>query len=50
LLRDDEQPAGAHRESVRLRDEGGRALPSGVYVVRLDAEGRALTRRLAIVR
>ena len=32
------------------RDERGRALPPGVYVVQLDVEGRSTMRRLALVR
>jgi hypothetical protein len=32
------------------RDERGRTLPPGVYVVQLDAQGRSTTRRLALVR
>jgi len=50
LLRDSELPAGAHRERFALRDEAGRDLASGLYLVRLEAEGRVLTRRLAAIR
>ncbi len=50
LLRDGELPAGAHREHFALRDEAGRKLASGLYLVRLEAEGRVLTRRLAAIR
>ena len=50
LLRAGELTAGAHRESFVLRDEAGRDLASGLYLVRLEAEGRVLTRRLAAIR
>ena len=50
VLRDGELPAGAHRESFSLRNEAGRSLASGLYLVRLEAEGRVLTRRLAAIR
>jgi hypothetical protein len=50
ILRDGELPAGGHAESFTLRDESGRDLPSGLYLVRLEAEGRVLTRRLAAIR
>ena len=43
-------PAGSHRETVALSDERGRALPSGLYLVRLEAEGRVLTRRVVAIR
>ncbi len=50
VLRDGELPAGAHRERFALRDEAGRVLASGLYLLRLEAEGRVLTRRLAAIR
>jgi len=50
LLRDAEQLAGAHETRFALRDDAGRALPSGLYLVRLEAEGRVLTRRLSTIR
>ena len=50
VVRDGELPAGAHRESYLLRDETGRDLASGLYLVRLEAEGRVLTRRLIAIR
>ena len=45
-----EASAGMHRETLRLRDAQGHALASGLYLVRLVAEGRVLTRRLVTVR
>ncbi|MEM6784434.1 MAG: T9SS type A sorting domain-containing protein, partial [Bacteroidota bacterium] len=39
------QPAGAHEARLALDD-----LPSGVYVVRLDADGANATQRVTLVR
>jgi hypothetical protein len=47
---DGEQAAGAHHERLLLRDGAGRDLPSGLYLLRLEAEGRVQTRRLAVIR
>ncbi len=49
LVREGELGAGSHEETVVLRSESGRALPSGLYLVRLDAEGRELSQRLVNV-
>ena len=43
-------PAGEHRIALELRDASGRGLPAGLYLLRLEAAGRTLTRRLAVVR
>lgn len=50
LVRDDERGAGEHAEGLPLNGEVGGGLTSGLYFVRLEAEGRVLTRRLAILR
>ena len=50
VLADGEQAAGEHRIAAEMRDADGRALPAGLYLLRLDAAGRTLTRRLASVR
>jgi len=50
LLQDAEQPAGTYEQSFALRDVSGGGLASGLYLVRLEAEGRVLTRRLATIR
>jgi hypothetical protein len=50
LLRDGVQAAGGHSETFALRDDAGRDLASGLYLLRLEAEGRVLTRRLAAIR
>lgn len=44
------RPAGEHAVVWDLRDESGRAAPSGLYVVRLDAGGRQLSQRLTTFR
>ncbi len=43
-------PAGEHPIAWDGRDEGGRAVASGIYFVRCAAEGRAFTRRIAALR
>lgn len=50
LVQDGELAAGTHEASLTLSDASGRALPSGLYLARLEAEGRVLTRRVAAVR
>jgi hypothetical protein len=50
VLRDGDMPAGAHREHLSLRDEAGRDLASGLYLLHLEAENRVLTRRLVAIR
>ncbi len=42
--------AGTHVASWDGRDEGGRPLPAGVYVCRLQAAGRADSRRLLLLK
>jgi hypothetical protein len=49
-LHDGEMAAGAHREAFALRDDAGRDLAAGLYLVRLETAGRVITRRLAAVR
>ena len=44
------QAAGEHAVAWDLRDERGQAVGAGLYFARLEAEGSALTRRLATVR
>ena len=44
------QPAGEHSAGFDLRDEGGRVLAPGLYLVRLETAAGALTRRLVSVR
>jgi FG-GAP-like repeat/FlgD Ig-like domain len=41
--------AGPHQLPFDLKDQAGRAMPSGLYFLRLEAGGRTLVRRLAIV-
>ncbi len=42
--------AGVRTLPWDLRDDAGHPVPSGLYVVRLEAEGRVLTQRLAAIR
>ena len=49
-LADGVKPAGEHVVQWRGRDGQGRALPSGVYIARLEVRGRTLSRRLVLVR
>ncbi|MFO7610656.1 MAG: FlgD immunoglobulin-like domain containing protein, partial [Candidatus Krumholzibacteriia bacterium] len=42
--------AGRHVRRWDGRDDGGRALPSGIYFARLDADGRVESVKLALVR
>jgi hypothetical protein len=41
------QPAGEHAIAWDLRDQSGRAIGTGLYFARLEAEGHALIRKLA---
>jgi hypothetical protein len=43
-------PAGVHTVRWDGRDRAGRALPSGVYVARLQAGERVATRKLVVIR
>jgi len=42
-------PAGEHSARWDGRDATGRRVPSGLYICRLEADGRTLTRRLAAI-
>lgn len=44
------QPAGDHRVSWDGRSDDGRALPSGTYVLDLEADGRHATTKLMLLR
>ncbi|MEO5617406.1 MAG: metallophosphoesterase, partial [Candidatus Eisenbacteria bacterium] len=43
-------PSGTHSARWNGLAEDGRALPAGVYVASLEADGRRVTRRIALVR
>ena len=45
-----ELPAGTHNVAWQGRDDRGGLLPSGRYVLRLEASGRALTRSIVLLR
>jgi hypothetical protein len=49
-LVDEHRAAGTHAISWDGRDDRGLALPSGTYLTRLIAGGRALVRRMTIIR
>jgi hypothetical protein len=49
-LVDNQFPVGRHGVTWDGRTEMGEELPSGVYIVRLEAGGRQLTQRVALVR
>jgi hypothetical protein len=49
-LADGVHEAGEHSVAFALRDGAGRDLPAGLYLARLEAEGRVLTRRIAAVK
>jgi len=42
-------PAGEHSARWDGRDGAGRRVPSGLYICRLEADGRTVTRRLAAI-
>ncbi len=44
------QAAGGHDVTWNGRNDHGRAVPSGVYIYRLEANGERQTRRMALVR
>jgi len=49
-LADEDQPAGPHFIGWDARDAGGQPVASGIYFLILEAEGRVLRSRLAVVR
>ena len=44
------QIAGPHELSWDSRDDGGAALPSGTYVLRLEAGGTVRSLRVSLIR
>jgi len=50
VLDEGDMAVGAHHATFRMLDASGHALASGIYLLRLEAEGRVLTRRLAAIR
>jgi len=43
-------PGGTHTASWTCRDSQGRAMPSGTYFYRLEADGFVETRRMTLIR
>ena len=50
MVRDARLEPGEYRESIHLCDDSGRALAPGLYLARLEAGGRTLSRRIVAVR
>ncbi len=50
LIADEVRSAGEQLETWDGRSDGGVELPSGVYFCRVDVHGRALTRRMVLLR
>ncbi len=50
VLLDGDRPAGWHSVRWNGRDERGRTVATGVYLLRLTAAGRSLTQKLTVVR
>ena len=50
VLSDETLPAGPHSVSWTGRDQSGARVPPGVYLLRLEASGLSLTRRVALIR
>jgi hypothetical protein len=48
-LIDGERSAGTHSAEWNGRSERGERLEAGVYIIRLQAEGRSLTQRVALL-
>ena len=50
LVEGEDMPAGTHTATWTGRDSQGRAMPSGTYVYRLEADGFVETRRMTLIR
>ncbi|HEY3215544.1 MAG TPA: T9SS type A sorting domain-containing protein [Candidatus Eisenbacteria bacterium] len=50
VLLNERLPGGEHHVKWEMRDQTGRPVASGVYVVRFEAEGHTLMRRIVAVR
>jgi len=50
LLADGEFPAGAHEVTWNGSDDSGQPVSSGVYLYRLSAGGKALTRKMVLMK
>jgi hypothetical protein len=49
VLLDGPAEAGVHALRLSVRCDGGAALASGIYLLRLEAAGRAVTQRMAVI-
>jgi hypothetical protein len=50
VLAGEDRPAGAHAVTWQGRDLQGRAVPSGTYIVRLEAAGATTQRKISLLR
>jgi len=50
ILIDEQLPAGPHQKTWDGRDAAGRNAPSGTYMYRLLVQGKALTRKMTLLR
>ena len=50
LLADEPHGVGRHAVAFDGRDDGGRSLPTGIYLLRLQIPGEVVTRKLTLVR
>ena len=50
LLADEPHAGGRHVVAFDGRDDGGRSLPTGIYLLRLRIPGEVVTRKLTLVR
>jgi hypothetical protein len=49
MLLDGPAEAGVHALHLAVRGDGGATLASGIYLLRLEAAGRAMTQRMAVI-
>lgn len=50
LVQNSPQPAGYHRITWNAKDEAGRAVSSGLYLYRVEANGRAITGKMLLLK
>ncbi|HPN40914.1 MAG TPA: T9SS type A sorting domain-containing protein, partial [Candidatus Cloacimonadota bacterium] len=50
ILKNEQLPAGAHQLPWQAVDASGRALPSGVYILRMDAGPEVFIRKLMLLK
>ena len=50
VLVDEQRPAGAYKNEWDGQDAAGRAAPAGLYLARLEAAGRVVSRKIVLAR